>query len=200
MEEIKPTSDASQPAAEPAAGKLTPERVFHEYLPRVYRLARHMLGNDTDAEDVTQDVFVQLMRKLSTFRGESAFTTWLHHVTVNSALAYRRKRHTRNAHRVSDPLEEFLEDGSHAGPVRRWNEEPEKTALERETHQIIDEAIARMPEVCRDVFVLADVEGLPNAQIAEMLALSLPAVKSRLHRARMLMRVALAPHFEEVTP
>src|SRR3954453_17128380 len=73
---------------------LTPERVFHEYLPRVYNLARRMLGNDADAEDVTQDVLLQVVRKLHTFRGDAAFSTWLHRVTVNAALAHRRKRAT----------------------------------------------------------------------------------------------------------
>ena len=75
---------------------------------------------------------------------------------------------------------------------------PEEQALNEETHRLIEEAVGRLPEMYRDVFVLADIEGLPNAEIAGMLGLSLAAVKSRLHRARMLMRKALAPHFEEV--
>jgi RNA polymerase sigma-70 factor (ECF subfamily) len=180
--------------------ELTPERIFREYLPRIYRLARHFLGNDADAEDVTQEVFVQLMRKLSTFRGEAAFPTWLHHVAVNAALAFRRKRHTREAHRVGDPFEKLLDGDGRSQPVRRWSEQPDKIALDHETHQLIEEAIARMPDEYRDVYVLADLEGLPNADIATMLDLSLPAVKSRLHRARLTMRDALAPHFEEACP
>jgi RNA polymerase sigma-70 factor (ECF subfamily) len=201
MEENRNTAEQAPSAATPpgpARAVPTPEQVFREYLPRVYRLARHLLGNDADAEDVTQDVFVQIMRKLDTFRGESAFPTWLHHVTVNSALAFRRKRHVREAHRANDPLEHFLENGDHRETVRPWSQPPEKIALDRETHELIEQAIARMPETYRDVYVLADVEGLPNAEIGEMLGLSLPAVKSRLHRARLLMRNALAPHFEEV--
>ena len=82
--------------ADPADGTtLTPERVFRDYAPRVYNLARRMLGNDADAEDVTQDVLLQVVRKLDTFRGEAAFPTWLHRVTVNAALANRRKRARR---------------------------------------------------------------------------------------------------------
>ncbi len=174
------------------------EQVFRDYAPRIYNLARRMLGNDADAEDVTQDVLLQVVRKLDTFRGESAFPTWLHKVTVNAALAHRRKRAVREEHRVRDPLDEFLEDGTHEGPVRRWSVGPLQEALDRETQRLIEKAIAGLPEIYRDVYVLADVEGLSNQEIAELLGLSVAAVKSRLHRARLLMRNALAPHFEEV--
>lgn len=182
----------------PPGPPLTPEQVFRDYAPRVYNLARRMLGNDADAEDVTQDVLLQVVRKLDTFRGESAFPTWLHRVTVNAALAHRRKRAQREDHRVKDPLENFLDDGHHTAPIRPWSVQPDQQALDRETHQLIEKAIAGLPEIYRDVYVLADVEGLPNAEIGDMLHLSVPAVKSRLHRARLLMRDALAPHFEEV--
>src|SRR5213592_4171296 len=103
--------------AESANGVLTPERVFMDYAPRVYNLARRMLGNDADAEDVTQDVLLQVVRKLDTFRGEADFPTWLHRVTVNAALAHRRKRARREDREVHDPLEQFLEDGHHGAPV-----------------------------------------------------------------------------------
>jgi RNA polymerase sigma-70 factor (ECF subfamily) len=179
--------------------RLTPDLVFREYAPRVYNLARRMLGNDADAEDVTQDVLLQVVRKLDTFRGESAFPTWLHRVAVNAALAHRRKRAVREDHRIYDPLENFVDNGRHhASPIKPWSVRPEQEVLDRETHQLIESAIAKMPTLYRDVYVLADVEGLPNSEIGEMLGLSVPAVKSRLHRARLQMRDALAPHFEEV--
>src|SRR5205823_7988519 len=92
---------------------LTPERVFREHGARVYNLARRMLGNDADAEDVTQDVLLQVLRKGDTFRGESAFPTWLHRVTVNAALANRMQRSRRNEHEHADPLAMFGEDGHH---------------------------------------------------------------------------------------
>src|SRR5260370_33707412 len=176
----------------------TVEEVFRNYAPRIYNVARRMLGNDADAEDVTQDVLLQLVRKLGTFRGESAFPTWLHRVTVNAALANRRKRASHEEHRVHDPLDSFFEDGSHAAPVRKWSVAPEQGALDRETREHIEKAIAQLPEIYRDVYVLADVEQLPNAEIAGMLGFSVPAVKSRLHRARLLMRNALAPYFDEL--
>lgn len=176
----------------------TPQQVFDEYAPRIYHLARRMLGNEADAQDVTQDVFLQVMRKLPSFRGEAAFPTWLYRVAVNAALAFRRKRAVREEHRVHDPLEDFREDGTHLKPVRHWVREPEKLALDREARELIESAIAKLPETYRDVYVLADVEELLNGEIAHVLGLSVVAVKSRLHRARLLMREVLSPYFDEV--
>src|SRR5262245_26738345 len=184
--------------ADPANGELTPERVFRDYAPRVYNLARRMLGNDADAEDVTQDVLLQVVRKLDTFRGESALPTWLHRVTVNAALALRRRRAAAKELPMADPLERLFPGGRHAGPVRPWSPAPDRQALDREARRLIEDAVANLPPIYRDVFVLADIEGLSNAAIGEMLGLSLPAVKSRLHRGRLLMREELARHFEEV--
>jgi RNA polymerase sigma-70 factor, ECF subfamily len=201
MDTQKP-SDAVRTNPSPRDGQaaLTPEGVFRDYAPRVYNLARRMLGNDADAEDVTQDVLLQVVRKLGTFRGDSAFPTWLHRVTVNAALANRRKRAVREEHVVRDPLDVFLENGHfhHGASVGNWSVRPDQQALDHETKKLIEDAIAHMPEIYRDVYVLADVEGLPNSEIGEMLQLSVPAVKSRLHRARLLMRDTLAPHFQEV--
>lgn len=182
-----------------ATPDLTPEDVFREYAPRVYNLARRMLGNDADAEDVTQEVLVQVIRKLNTFRGDANIATWLHRVTVNAALAHRRKRARREEHEVHDPLQHYLEDGHHSHS-RPWSAPPEEQVLSHETTKLIEKAISDLPELYRDVYVLSDVEGVPNQEIGDMLGLSLPAVKSRLHRGRLLMRNALAPHFEEVTP
>jgi RNA polymerase sigma-70 factor (ECF subfamily) len=176
---------------------LTEEEIFRKYASRVYNLARRMLGNDADAEDVTQDVFVQVLRNLPTFRGEAAFSTWLYRIAVNTTLTYRRKRAVRKAYSLAEPFQEFADNGEHRRPLRRWAPGPEQLALDREAHQLIEKAIGQLPEMYRDVYVLADVEGLPNADIADMLGLSVAAVKSRLHRARLLMRTLLAPYFEE---
>jgi RNA polymerase sigma-70 factor (ECF subfamily) len=176
---------------------LTPEKIFHEYAPRVYHLARRLLSNAADAEDVTQDVFVQVLRKLPTFRGEAAFSTWLYRVTVNAALAYRRKRAMRQMARLPESLEDFSEDSRHRAPVRSWMKEPSQEALDQETHRQIEGALAGLPEIYRAVDVLADVDELSAPEIAVLLGLTVAAVKSRLHRARLLMRTALAPYFEE---
>lgn len=192
--EIPPAT--GQPSS---VGLLTPETIFRDYAGQIYQLARRMLGSDADAEDVTQDVLLQVVRKLDTFRGDAAPSTWLHRITVNAALAHRRKKAVREEHQVRDPLDYFLEDGHHRAPVGQWSVSPDEQILDEETQELIEQAIAKLPESYRDVFILADIEQLPNAEIAKMLGDTLPAVKSRLHRARLLMREALAPHFEEAT-
>src|SRR2546421_3428582 len=101
--------------------KWTPEQVFRVHAPRVYNVARRMLGNEADAEDVTQDVLLQVIRKLDTFRGDSQITTWLHRVTVNAALAYRQKRANRQKHETHETPEDSLEVAPAHSPVKRWN-------------------------------------------------------------------------------
>jgi RNA polymerase sigma-70 factor (ECF subfamily) len=188
-----------EPPADPVeSAPLTPEFVFREYAPRIYHLARRLLGNDADAEDVTQDVLLQVVRKLHTFRGESALPTWLHRVTVNAALAHREKRANRQKHENATGDDATLEGNAEPpGAVKLPRSSPAAIALQGEQRELIDRAIKRLPEPFRDIYVLADVEGLPNPEIADMLGMSVSAVKSRLHRARQRMRDALAPHFEE---
>jgi RNA polymerase sigma-70 factor (ECF subfamily) len=185
----------------------TPEFVFREYAPRIYAVARRLVGNEADAEDVTQDVLVQVVRKLHTFRGDAQLPTWLHRVTVNAALALREKRANRQKREYATGDEAILDTAGDADPVTatgvrlpRPNVDapPDQVLLDREQRAVIDTAIGRLPDGFRETYVLADVEGLPNAEIADMLHLSVPAVKSRLHRARLRMRELLAPHFEEV--
>jgi RNA polymerase sigma-70 factor (ECF subfamily) len=167
----------------------TAEEVFHEFAPRVYAVARRMLGQDADAEDVTQDVLVQVVRKLDTFRGESELSTWLHRITVNAALALRRRRSRLSEQHLEISLDYLPQQTDTAGGP------PEEKALRGELLQQLEAAIARLPEKYRDTIVLADVEGLPNSEVGELLGLSLPAVKSRLHRARLMLREYLAPYF-----
>jgi RNA polymerase sigma-70 factor (ECF subfamily) len=175
--------------------------VFLQHVPRIYNLARRMLENEADLEDVVQDVLVQVVRKLDSFRGECEVTTWLHRVTVNAVLLHRRRNAPRLARQVQVPLEQALDAGrpprSCLGPA---GGRPDQQAQDRELHRLVERAIARLPDLYRDALVLSDVEGLPNAEIGEALGLSLPAVKSRLHRARLLLRDALAPHFREGLP
>lgn len=191
MTEAVPPPVADPPDSGPPP---SPEQVFREYTPRIYHLARRMLGNDADAEDVTQDVLVQVVRKLGTFRGDAQLGTWLHRVTVNAALAYRQKRTNRQKRETHEADTDALEPGD--GPVARWAVGPDEPVLAAEQAAVIEGAIGRLPDPFREVYVLADVEGLPNQEIADLLGLSVPAVKSRLHRARLRMRDSLAPHFE----
>jgi RNA polymerase sigma-70 factor (ECF subfamily) len=195
------------PAADGYGPPPNPETVFREYAPRIYVLARRLVGNDADAEDVTQDVLVQVIRKLHTFRGDAQLPTWLHRVTLNAALAHREKRANRAKRETGGAGDEFLEAAAADAPLAAGkvslprppaDRPPDELALAAEQRAVIEKAISRLPDGFREVYVLADVEGLPNADIGDALGLSVPAVKSRLHRARLRMREMLAPHFEEV--
>jgi len=177
---------------------LTAEMVFREHAGRVFSLARRMLDNDTDAEDIAQEVLLQVVRKLDTFRGEAALTTWLHRVTANAALALRRRRAARRERPLGATPEHVLDD---TAPVRgrRGRPAPDEQTLGRELRQMIESAIKRLPRLYRETYVLADVDGLSNAEVGGALGLSLPAVKSRLHRARLMMRDTLTPYFSNNT-
>src|SRR4051812_5805968 len=133
---------------------LSAEQVYHDYAPRVYSVARRMVASDFDAEDVTQDVLLQVIRKLPTFRGESSFPTWLHRVTVNAALTHRRRQAVREEKRQTlngEHGEQAVATATHSLP-------PDDLLADHETKQLIDRAIASLPPAYREVFVLADVE------------------------------------------
>jgi len=157
------------------------EEVFRLHHRRVYSICLRMTGNPAEAEDLTQDVFVLVFRKLASFRGESAFTTWLHRLTVNQVLMHFRKSHVRK--------EQLTEDGEI--PVgttfdrSRFNRSPVLDRL------ALDEAIVQLPRGYRMVFLLHDVEGLEHSEIASLLGCSIGTSKSQLHRARMRMRLLL---------
>ena len=167
------------------------EESVSAYAQKIYNLARRMLASDADAEDVTQEVLLTAIRKLPMFRGESSLGTWLYRITVNAVLNFRRKQAHRQEHSVGEPFCDLDQPGRVRAALT-----PESELVGRETKQLIERAIATLPEKYRRVYVLADVEELPNAEIAERLNLSLPAVKSQLHRARAMMRTALAAHFD----
>jgi RNA polymerase sigma-70 factor (ECF subfamily) len=171
----------------------TPKQVFDAYAGRVYNLARRMLAQDADAEDVTQEVLLQVVRKLHTFRGDAELTTWLHRVTVNAVLVHRRKKAHRAEFQCAAPLEAFAASEKAASRLP----DPHQEVEGREEQALIERAIASLPPLYRDVFVLSDVEQLTNPEIATLLGLSLAAVKSRLHRARLVLRDALAPYFSK---
>jgi RNA polymerase sigma-70 factor, ECF subfamily len=159
----------------------TPEQALLEQAPRVYSLAFRLLGSGPDADSVTHDVLLRLLPRLGSFRGEGELTTWLLRATV-AAVLDRRRDATGRSQRPAGGLAKQLPGG---GDINR----PAQLAMER--------AIAGLPPVYRDVYVLADVEGLAGADVGAVLGLRLGAVKSRLHRARLLLRAALASHFEE---
>ncbi|HET7233097.1 MAG TPA: sigma-70 family RNA polymerase sigma factor [Longimicrobium sp.] len=146
-------------------------RLYREHAGRIHSLARRMAG-DGEADELTQDVFVRAWEKLRTFRGESAFGTWLHRLAVNLILARRQQASTRRARDAGDEALEWT-PGRSAHP---------ELAMDFET------AIAKLPDGARQVFVLFDVEGYRHDEIAEMLGVSVGTSKSQLHRARMILR------------
>jgi RNA polymerase sigma-70 factor, ECF subfamily len=164
------------------SGRAQPfEEIFRLHHRRVYSLCLRMIGNSTEAEDLAQDVFVQVFRKLGSFRGESAFTTWLHRLTVNQVLMHFRKNHVKK--------EQLTEDGEMPVGImfdrNRFNRSPVLDRL------ALDEAIVQLPQGYRMVFVMHDVEGLAHSEIASLLGCSIGTSKSQLHRARMKMRLLL---------
>ncbi len=161
-------------AAQLAAGDVAAfEQLYELHRRRVYSLCLRMVGNVTEAEDLTQEVFLQVFRKVGTFRGEAAFTTWLHRLVVNQVLMHWRKRGVRS--------EEVIEEGD-VGSIARPHPLPllDRIALEQ--------AIQRLPPGYRLVFLLHDVEGYEHEEIAAILGCSVGTSKSQLHKARLKLR------------
>ncbi len=154
------------------------ERLYRENLGRVYALCLRMTGDRTDAEELTQEAFVRAWRKIGSFRGESAFSTWLHRLTVNLVLTEFRSRSRRNE-RVS--LTDDL--AQHDTPAR--------AAAPRERVDL-EQAIASLPDGARHVFVLYEIEGYKHDEIASMMGIASGTTKAQLHRARRLLREALS--------
>jgi RNA polymerase sigma-70 factor, ECF subfamily len=180
---------------EPTALEVLAER----YGGRIYRLAFGVTRNQGDAEEVLQDVLLTLARKGASFEGRSALASWIYRITTNAALNKRRGKRLE----VESPLEELLPafkaDGHRAGErsflLADWSQSPEAECLAGERRRILERAIDTLPEHYRSVLVLRDVEGLTNEEVAEILAESVPSVKSRLHRARMVLREQLTRDF-----
>jgi RNA polymerase sigma-70 factor (ECF subfamily) len=169
------------------------EAIFRQHVSRVYRQAFKLIGNEAETEEVVQEVFLAVHKKVKAFRGESAFSTWLYRLTTNVALSRLRKRKRTKEVLLDDYLPRFQEDGHHeVRPVFNWGNELDLRLEKKELHQLIREALEELPPVDKAVIVLSDLEGISNREIGESLALSIPAVKARLHRARLFLRGKLA--------
>ncbi len=169
-------------------------QVCAQYGQRVFNLARWLVVNPCDAEDVSQEVFLQVVRKLATFRGDSEITTWLHRVTVNAALGHRRKKHGTKTFSATASLEPLLNRSRDSLTHPRPPMPPDQQAQTRELRREIERTIARLPKKYRQVFVLADMNKMSTAAIAGALDIKMGAVKTRLHRARRLLRTYLTPY------
>jgi len=162
----------------------------------IYRLALRLTGSPPDAEEVAQDALLKVVQKIDTFRGQAAFRSWVYRIVANLAYQRLRGRHKREDVSLDAVLPVFDEMGRHTETISDWSEQMDDRLLAREARQRLQEAIDRLPPDYRVVFVLHDLEERPNAEIAELLDLSLPAVKSRVHRARLFLRAKLADYFE----
>lgn len=154
------------------------EELYRRHHRKTYNLCLRMTSSNTEAEDLTQEVFIQLFRKIGSFRGDSAFSTWLHRLTVNQVLMHFRRRSVKN--------EKVTDDG----------EMPEQASPDSGNHKRmpildridIDRAVSQLPNGYRTVFVLHDIEGFEHEEIARMLGLSIGTSKSQLHKARLKLR------------
>jgi RNA polymerase sigma-70 factor, ECF subfamily len=166
-------ADMADDVALAAAGDVSAfERVYRTHLPRVHSLVRRMTGG-RDTDEVTQDVFVRVWQKLGTFRGDSAFSTWLHRLAVNVVIErFRSETLRRQRLREGDDLFETI-----AAPARS-----------RDLSMDFEAALAKLPDGAREVFVLHDVEGYKHHEIASLLGISAGTSKAQLHRARMMLR------------
>ena len=157
------------------------EEVYKRHHRRVYSVCLRMLQNTSEAEDLTQDVFIQLYRKIGSFRGDSAFTTWLHRMTVNQVLMHFRKRTVK--------FEKTTEEGETPVQIVSGTSNPEKMRIVDKI--ALDNAIDQLPKGYKNVFVLHDVEGFEHEEVARILGCSVGTSKSQLHKARLKLQKLL---------
>ena len=171
------------------------EALAERYGGRIYRVAFGVTRNQFDAEEVLQDVLLTLARKGSSFEGRSALASWIYRITTNTALNKRRGKRQEVECSLEELLPAFREDGHRDGErsflLADWSQSPEAECLAGERRRVLEQALEALPEHYRAVLVLRDVEGLSNEEVAEILSESVPSVKSRLHRARMMVREQL---------
>ena len=162
------------------------------YGERAYRLASRITGNGSDAEEVVQDAFWTVVRRIDTFRGESAFGSWLYRIVANAAYQKLRGRSSsRREIPLDDVLPLFDERGRHAALVADWSPRADDPAMQVELRTALSTAIEELPAAYRAVLVLRDVEGRSNGEIADVLGLNTGVVKTRVHRARLFLRKRL---------
>jgi RNA polymerase sigma-70 factor (ECF subfamily) len=167
-----------------------------EYQNKIYRLARRMTETDEDAEDVLQEAFIKAFKSLSGFKGKSKFSTWLYRITVNLALMKLRRKKIDSIS-LDEPV--ATDEGSVQREIEDEAMGPLEELIESESMEVLDEAINELPKNYRAVFVLRHVEGLSTEETAKIVGISVPAVKSRLHRTRLLLREKLLGHLKNQT-
>jgi RNA polymerase sigma-70 factor, ECF subfamily len=168
----------------------------------LYALAFRLLRDTSEAEEVVQEAFLTALEKLTTFRGDAAFGTWLHRVAANIALMRLRKRRRAPDGLGDEPVEDLLprfDAQGHLviqGPAHDWSKQADEQLSDQQIRRAVESAVQNLPDDYRIVFLLRDVEGFSSEAMAELLGISVAAVKSRLHRARLALRERLG-HFLE---
>jgi len=174
------------------------EALMERYASRVFRVARGIARTDADAEEVVQDVFLALARKIDSFEGRAQLSTWIYRVATNAALLKRRGKRVQLEVSLEEHLPTFKEDGHRDGPrdyvLADWSRTPEAELLDGEARTVLARAIDQLPDTYRTVLILRDVEELSNEETARILDESVGSIKSRLHRARMALREQLTRH------
>lgn len=164
----------------------------------VYSVALKLLGNEQEAEDVLQETFLSAFESISRFEGRSKLSTWLYRIAYNASLMRLRKRGQMTTFSLDQPVSTEDEIGE---PVSRqlvdWSAVPDDQLLSAEARQEMDRAISELPESLRSTFVLRDIQGLSGAETAQVLGITVQAVKNRLHRARLRLRDQLSDYFAE---
>ena len=171
--------------------------LVERYGDKVYRLGLRITGSPEDAEEVAQDALWTAARKIGTFKGESAFGSWLYRIAANAAYMKLRARKSKGREiAMEDVIPAFDEEGIHFEPMDDWSPRVDEQALHNELRDVLQHAIDDLPPDYRTALVMHDIEGMSNPDIAETLGISLPAVKSRVHRSRLFVRQKLSNYLQ----
>ena len=173
------------------------ERLATLFQKKIYALSFNLTRNAMDSEDVTQEVLLTLFKKIHTFQGKSAFSSWVYRITLNATYMKLRSRKKDQSISIEELLPSFNGSGFQQEKIQDWSENTESLLFDNETRETIQKAVDLLPDKEKIVFLLRDVEGLSTEKVGEILELTVPAVKSRLHRARLFLRKKLANYFEE---
>ena len=202
MANIEPEKPEAELVARAKIGDhLSFEKLLKKYEVQIYNLAYRMLGNRSDAADVLQEAALKAYQALPRFQGRSSFGTWFYRIAANLCLVLIRNHKHKQ---VPISLDTMLsrkgssQEEEKTFEIADWSHNPAASLANKELHKILSDSIATLPAIYRSPFVLYEMEDLPVKQISEVLRISEPAVKTRLHRSRLLLREKLSEYFEHL--